>query len=225
MYVECIDMNENAYDPPHHSSNMSIELNNIRLDEDTETTEPDDTDTQSINKEYVYKILKKIRNNCINLSIYHNKRYHFYKNILFSFFRIPLIVLSGLNSFIAVGLQAQIDQSTISIINSLLSLLCGILTSVELLWNLQKRMEIELDSHKSYYKLSIEILKFMELDETLKGSDTKIYLNTVYKNYEQLITTSNAVNVYRRGFKDELELVDGKVIEIIPPNYCCNCFW
>jgi hypothetical protein len=125
----------------------------------------------------------------------------------------------------AVGLQSEIDQSTISIINALLSLLCGILTSVELLWNLQKRMEIELDSHKSYYKLSIEIMKFMELDEDLRGSETKLYLNTVYKQYEQLITTSNAVNVYRRGFKDELEIVDGKVIEIIPPDYWCNCFW
>jgi hypothetical protein len=144
---------------------------------------------------------------------------------LFSFFRIPIIVLSGINSFLAVGVQEQIDQSTISMVNALLSLLCGILTSVELLWNLQKRMEIELDSHKSYYKLSIEILKFMELDETLKSSETKIYLNTVYKNYEQLITTSNAVNVYRRGFTDELEMVDGIAIDIIPPNYWCNCFW
>jgi hypothetical protein len=86
-------------------------------------------------------------------------------------------------------------------------------------------MEIELDSHKSYYKLSIEILKFMELDETLSGSESKIYLNNVYKNYEQLITMSNAVNVYRRGFNDELEIVDGAVIEIKPPNYCCNWFW
>jgi hypothetical protein len=86
-------------------------------------------------------------------------------------------------------------------------------------------MEIELDSHKSYYKLSIEILKFMELDETLSGSESKIYLNNVYKNYEQLITTSNAVNVYRRGFNDELEIVDGAVIDIKPPNYFCSCFW
>jgi hypothetical protein len=110
-------------------------------------------------------------------------------------------------------------------VNALISLFCGILTSVELLWNLQKRMENELDSHKNYYKLSIEILKFIELDETLSVSAIKIYLNTVYKNYEQLITTSNAVNIYRRGFKDELEQVDGITVEIIPPNHCCYCFW
>jgi hypothetical protein len=216
-------MNENAYDNRYHSPDFAIELKE-EPEKDTSSDSNEDNSV-SIRKEDVYKVLQKIRNNCIHLSIYHNKRYHFYKNILFSFFRIPLIVLSGVNSFIAVGLPEQISQSTISIINSLLSLLCGILTSIELLWNLQKRMEIELDSHKSYYKLSIEIFKFMELNENLSGSETKIYLNTVYKNYEQLITTSNAVNVYRRGFNDELELVDGQVIEIIPPNYFCNCFW
>jgi hypothetical protein len=216
-------MNENAYDNRYHSPDFAIELKE-EPEKDTSSVSNEDNSV-SIRKEDVYKVLQKIRNNCIHLSIYHNKRYHFYKNILFSFFRIPLIVLSGVNSFIAVGLPEQISQSTISIVNSLLSLLCGILTSIELLWNLQKRMEIELDSHKSYYKLSIEIFKFMELNEDLSGSETKIYLNTVYKNYEQLITTSNAVNVYRRGFNDELELVDGQVIEIIPPNYFCNCFW
>jgi hypothetical protein len=216
-------MNENAYDNRYHSPDFAIELKE-EPEKDTSSVSNEDNSV-SIRKEDVYKVLQKIRNNCIHLSIYHNKRYHFYKNILFSFFRIPLIVLSGVNSFIAVGLPEQISQSTISIVNSLLSLLCGILTSIELLWNLQKRMEIELDSHKSYYKLSIEIFKFMELNENLSGSETKIYLNTVYKNYEQLITTSNAVNVYRRGFNDELELVDGQVIEIIPPNYFCNCFW
>jgi hypothetical protein len=217
-------MNENAYDHRYHSPDFVIELKDDPPVNDTSSDSNEDNSV-SIRKEDVYKVLQKIRNNCINLSIYHNKRYHFYKNILFSFFRIPLIMLSGFNSFFAVGMQEQISQSTISIINSLLSLLCGILTSIELLWNLQKRMEIELDSHKSYYKLSIEIFKFMELDENLKGSESKIYLNTVYKNYEQLITTSNAVNVYRRGFNDELEVVDGKSIEIIPPNYYCNCFW
>ena len=222
LYV--INMNDHTYDDRYHSSNLSIDLNRNN-DNSTHSNDSHEDRSLSIKKEDVYKILKKIRNNCIHLSIYHNKRYHFYKNVLFSFFRIPVILLSGINSFIAVGIQSQITQSTISIINSLLSLLCGILTSIELLWNLQKRMEIELDSHKSYYKLSIEILKFMELDENLRGSESKIYLNNVYKNYEQLVTTSNAVNVYRRGFNDELEMVDGAVIEIKPPNYCCNCFW
>lgn len=217
-------MNEHTYDNRYHSSNLSIDLNRNN-DNSSHSNDSNEDSSLSIKKEDVYKILKKIRNNCIHLSIYHNKRYHFYKNVLFSFFRIPVILLSGINSFIAVGIESHISQSTISIVNSLLSLLCGILTSIELLWNLQKRMEIELDSHKSYYKLSIEILKFMELDETLRGSESKIYLNNVYKNYEQLITTSNAVNVYRRGFNDELEMVDGAVIEINPPNYCCSWFW
>ena len=89
-------------------------------------------------------ILVKIRKNCVYLSIYHNRKHHFYKNILFCVFRIPLIILSGLNSFFAVGLQNYLDQQTISLLNALISLFCGILTSVELLWQLKDRVDQEL---------------------------------------------------------------------------------
>jgi hypothetical protein len=37
------------------------------------------------------KLLREIRSNCVYLSIYHNRRYHFYKNILFTIFRVPPI--------------------------------------------------------------------------------------------------------------------------------------
>ena len=90
------------------------------------------------------KILNKIRHNCVNLSIYHNRRYHTYKNILFSVFRVPLIILAGGNSFIAVGMQNYLSQNTISIVNALLSILCGVITSIELLLNLQKRFSIKM---------------------------------------------------------------------------------
>ena len=95
-----------------------------------------------------YAILDKLRINCVNLAAYHNNRYHLYKNMLFTVFRVPLIVLSGLNSFFSVGLQSYMQQRYISLINAVISLFCGILTSVELLLNLQKRMEMEMECGK-----------------------------------------------------------------------------
>jgi len=202
---------------------LSVDLENIYKEDDTNIV-LNSSDENTIKKKSIYKILNALKNNCINLSIYHNKRYHFYKNILFTFFRVPLILLSGFNSFFAVGMQNHTEQSTISTVNSIISLLCGIITSIELLWNLQKRMEIELDSHKSYYKLNIEIFKYMELDEDVKGTEAKLFLNIIYKNYEQQITSSNAVNVYRRGFIDQLEYIDGHPVELTMPIGQCSCF-
>ena len=173
------------------------------------------------------RILNKLRHNCVNLSIYHNRRYHTYKNILFSAFRVPLILLSGCNSFIAVGTQNYISQTNISIINALLSILCGIVTSIELLLNLQKRMEQELESYKNYYKLSIEIFKFIKTDPLDREEESKEFLSKIYKMYEEYVTNGNAINVYRRGFNDEFEDVnDDIIITEIPDtwyNYFCHC--
>ena len=163
-------------------------------------------------------ILVKIRKNCVYLSIYHNRKHHFYKNILFCVFRIPLIILSGLNSFFAVGLQNYLDQQTISLLNALISLFCGILTSVELLWQLKDRVDQELESYKNFYKLSTDVFKFLGSSEENKQNRND-FLTEIYNLYQKHIATANAINVYRRGFLDELEYLDnndkGEVIEFI----------
>ena len=163
-------------------------------------------------------ILVKIRKNCVYLSIYHNRKHHFYKNVLFCVFRIPLIILSGLNSFFAVGLQNYLDQQTISLLNALISLFCGILTSVELLWQLKDRVDQELESHKNFYKLSTDVFKFLGSNEENK-QNRNAFLTEIYNLYQKHIATANAINVYRRGFLDELEYLDNcdkaEVIEFI----------
>ena len=156
------------------------------------------------------KILIRLRVNCVYLSIYHNRRYHFYKNILFCIFNVPLIVLSALNSFFAVGTQRYFDQETISLTNAILSLFCGILTSVELLWQLKERTQRELLSHKEYYKLSLDIFKFLQTDEKTRSEVGKKFLDEAYVTYNKYIEAGNAVNVYRRGFRDELEYINCK---------------
>ena len=100
-------------------------------------------------------------------------------------------------------------------------------TPKKLLLNLQKRMETELDSYKSYYKLSIEIYKFIKLDPIDREETSHDFLPKIYEIYEDLITKGNAINVYRRGFVDEFEDVnDDIVITEIPDtwyNYFCHC--
>lgn len=180
------------------------------------------------------QILIKLRKNCVYLSIYHNRKHHFYKNILFCVFRIPLIILSGLNSFFAVGLQNYLDQKTISLLNALISLFCGVLTSVELLWQLKDRVDQELESHKNFYKLSTDIFKFLGSSEENKQNRND-FLTEIYNLYQKHIATANAINVYRRGFLDELEYTDNidreDVIEFIQKKrdkdlkiyYCSEC--
>lgn len=88
-------------------------------------------------------------------------------------------------------------------------------------------MENELESYKNYYKLSIEIFKFIKLDECDREEACMTFLPKIYESYEGLITSSNAINVYRRGFIDEFENVnDDAVVTKIPDNwhtFFCHC--
>ena len=163
-----------------------------------------------------YKILDKLRINCVNLAAYHNNRYHLYKNLLFTCFRVPLIVLNGLNSFFSVGLQTYVPQTKVSLINAVISLFCGILTSVELLLNLQKRMEVEMECGKEYYKLSVELyteLSKAPCDRGEKG-DLGKFLTEKHTAYQTLHARGNAINISERGFVDRFELYLDTEIEI-----------
>ena len=159
----------------------------------------DDNTNQQIldseGKEYIWtesieRILDKMRINCVNLSEYHMFKYRRYKRYLM-FFRIPIIVLSGINVFSAVGLQSYTSQASISIINSIISLVCGMITSIELFLNIQKKMETDLVSHKDYYRLGIDIFKVISLERNIRKVDGKTFLDQKFSEYEKLIKSSN----------------------------------
>jgi hypothetical protein len=157
--------------------------------------DPNNRNNVGEEKEYIWtesieRILDKMRINCVNLSEYHMFKYRRYKRYLL-FFRIPIIVLSGANVFSAVGLQSYLSQPSISIINSIFSLVCGMITSIELFLNIQKKMESDLVSHKDYYRLSIDIYKVISLERHIRKVDGKTFLDQKFSEYEKLIKSSN----------------------------------
>jgi hypothetical protein len=157
--------------------------------------DPNNRNNVGETKEYIWtesieRILDKMRINCVNLSEYHMFKYRRYKRYLL-FFRIPIIVLSGANVFSAVGLQSYLSQPSISIINSIFSLVCGMITSIELFLNIQKKMESDLVSHKDYYRLSIDIYKVISLERHIRKVDGKTFLDQKFSEYEKLIKSSN----------------------------------
>ena len=135
-----------------------------------------------------------LRENCNYMSKYHNFKYQFYKERL-KWFRIPIIVLSAVNAFTAVGLQPYTAQQNISTINSILSLLCGILTSIELFLNVQKKMENDLMSHKDYYTLSMDIFKMVSLDLHKRNTNGRDFLEEKVAEFKKLIQNSNVIDV------------------------------
>ena len=140
--------------------------------------------------EGIFDVLDRIRVNCYELSEIHSYKYEYYKEVAKAY-RIPIIVLSGINTFAAVGLNGALDPQHVGILTSLISLACGIITAVELYLNVQKKMENELISHKDYYKLSLEIYKTIKIEADKRGVDGKTFLDDKFNAYEKLLQNSN----------------------------------
>ena len=110
------------------------------------------------------RVLNNIRINCIILSKLHKQRYFELKSNL-KYYRLPVIILNGANSIIAVGLQPYADQGTISLSTSLIALTCGIIGSIELYLGIQKRLENDMISQRDFYLLSVDIYKTLSLNK------------------------------------------------------------
>lgn len=148
----------------------------------------------------IENVLERIRKNSSVLSDEHKKNYFRLKNTL-QYFRLPLIVISGINSVIAVGMQSYIKQETISGITCVLSLICSVIGSIELFLAIQKRVETELISSRDYYLLAIDIQKTLLLSREHRPLPAKDYLEKIYNIYIKLTEQSNLV---KKSVKDEL---------------------
>lgn len=135
------------------------------------------------------KILNDIRRNSVSLSSAHKKNYFKMKEKL-KYFKIPTIILSAFNSVFSVGLQPYIEQKTISITTCLISLICGIICSIELYLSIENTMRSEYDVSKSYYLLSIEIQRFLLTDRKNRVIDSKTFLTDCYGQYCKFYETS-----------------------------------
>jgi hypothetical protein len=140
----------------------------------------------------IENVLEAIRINCVILSKEHKRSYFGLKENL-KYYRLPIIVLSGINSITSVGLQPYLEQGAISVITCLLALVCSIIGSIELYLAIQKGMEAELISQRDYYLLGVDIFKTLSLSREHRPIPAKDYLEKSYNNYCKLMESSNAL--------------------------------
>jgi len=159
-------------------------------------------------------VLENIRVNCVVLAKEHKRQYFIFKDIL-QYFRLPLIIISGINSIVSVGLQPYVTQSIISMITCLLALICSIIGSIELYLAIQKSMENELTSQRDYYLMSVDIYKTLSLSREHRPVPAKDYLEKQYNSYCKLIENSNAI---MKRLDDRLAPLPNSIKIFTPPS-------
>ncbi len=176
------------------------------------------TEINMTNLTDIEKILEQIRQNSVLLSKQHKNNYLDLKKSL-KYYRLPVIVISALNSVFSIGLQPFMSQTTISLINCGLAMGVGMIGSIELFYGITKKMELELISSKDYYVLSADIYKFLSLDNKNRTIAEKLFLEEVYGRYIILIESSSILKkpindgiLYVRNITDTDDSPDNKGI-------------
>lgn len=148
----------------------------------------------------IEKILNDIRQNSVILSEFHNMKYFHLKSYL-KYFRIPCIILSAFNSVFAVGLSSFMEQNLVSVINCIISLICGIIVSIELYMQIESSMREEVISCKNYYLLSVDIQKILLLERANRQVKGKVFLDKCFTEYCKLYENSGLL---KKQIKDSL---------------------
>ena len=143
--------------------------------------------------EDIEDVLEAIRVNCVILTNEHKKQYFSYKSFL-QYFRLPIIVISGINSIVSVGFQEYMEQSAISMTTCILALVCSIIASIEMYLAIQKSMEQSLIANKEFYLLGVDIHKTLLLDRSHRPVPAKDYLEKCYNMYVKLTENSNVLD-------------------------------
>jgi len=141
----------------------------------------------------VETILNDLRENSVYLANFHKSNFFYYKRVA-TYFKLPTIIISAGASVASVGLTNYVAQQHISAITCFMSLFVGILNSIELYLRIQDNLEIELTTSKSYYALSIDLHKLLNLSQINREGDPIHVLNEYYKRYEDLVQESNLLN-------------------------------
>lgn len=134
-------------------------------------------------------VLKRISHNAGLISEEHRLRYISLTNQL-KWYKIPVIVLSGLNSVFSVGLTAYMEQNIISTLTCLISLSVGIISSIELYLSIQKRSEQEIQTYKAFYLLSVKINACLSLEAQNRATDGDTFLTQAIGEYESLFQSA-----------------------------------
>ena len=146
------------------------------------------------------QIIEAIRKDCKVLHEHHKKQYLLNLNSL-SYYKIPIIIISTLNSVLSVGMERYLKQHYISGLTCILSLLVVIIGSIEQFLGIQKKMELDLITSRDAYFLAIDIFKILSLDRYHRTNDGSECLNEIYARFIKITESSNVI---KKKMKDPL---------------------
>jgi len=138
----------------------------------------------------IEKLLYTMQDKSLELSKIHKLKYIKYQKTS-DHFKIPIIIFSSIATFFNFGMQPFLSQNSIAIICSSLTFITGLLGTIELYLQIQKKMEKSLTLSKDLFMNSMNIYKILSLDESRRKIEALVYMNNRYEAFRQIIEKSD----------------------------------
>ncbi len=135
-------------------------------------------------KEEIY--LKKIHHQCNVYHLYYNKKSLRYTT-LSQKFNIPILVISAVNSLVAISMPEFLDQNYVSILNGVLSLATGILGSIQLFLKLNEKLATCITVSLMFQKIGLKIGKELSIERELRVPDGKDFLMECFTEFNNAV--------------------------------------
>ncbi len=145
-------------------------------------------------------ILENIRLNCVMLNEYHRKNFLKLSQSI-TYYRIPVLLLSSIASVWSITGTSFLDQHTVSLINCLLGLTAGFITSIELHMRLDQQIKMSEELSRKFYAIGADIFKTLSLKDENREVKGKQYLTEIFSDYIKLVEKSNILD---KKLKDQL---------------------
>ena len=147
----------------------------------------------------------------------HSRKHIGYLQYRILIFKIPTIILSGVNAVFSVGLATYVKQETVSTVNCIISLLTAIINGVELFLQSQKQLEQRISTYHMAADLSIKIASVRKIDRAQRKGDGGMFYSEVVSDYKALVDTGLIPK--RRLLDDRFSALEKKspLLQVISP--------
>ena len=140
--------------------------------------------------------LDMIRLNSVSLSEQHYSKYQQYKRRL-NYVKYPVIAMSAVNAYAAVGLPLYMKQQYVSIGNTTVSFLVVIIVLLDMFMGTQKKLEGELTKYIEYKSIGKQIYEVLSINKPDRKIDAKLFLDMKFKLYETLADTNDRIMKFK----------------------------
>lgn len=147
-------------------------------------------------------ILERIKHSCYRSHILYKTRYLASRERL-TYFDVPIIVFSSVNSVLIAGGRNFINGDIIEITTCLLALVTGIIQALRTFFKVDENRENCLTTFKDLFRLFCEISIILDQPRTTRGVDPQKFMADKTSEYKEVMSKAIVLE-YRKAERDPI---------------------